>query len=179
MMSAITEKVRIWDPFIRLFHWTVATLFLLDFWVLEDGDPPHEWAGYVVGGLVALRLVWGFFGPHNARFASFFPTPKRVKQHVTDLKNKQLDPTEGHNPLGGAMVIALLLMLGVVSFSGWMLNWDRFWGVDWVEELHETSANITMIMVVIHVSAVVLIGRLTHIPLIGPMITGKRRVVSK
>jgi len=175
-MSAITEKVKIWDPFVRLFHWTVATLFLLDFWVLEDGDPPHEWAGYVVGGLVGLRFVWGFIGPPNARFASFFPTPKRVKHHLHDLKSKQLDPTEGHNPLGGAMVIALLVMLGIVSFSGWMQTWDRFWGVDWVEELHETSANITMIMVVIHVSAVVLMGRVTGIPLIGPMLTGKRKI---
>ena len=70
-MPASPREVLIWDAFVRLFHWSVATLFLLDFWVLEAGDPPHEWVGYAIGFLLLGRVLWGFIGSHNARFSSF------------------------------------------------------------------------------------------------------------
>ncbi len=173
-MNSAPTDIKIWDVFVRMFHWSVATLFLLDFWVLEDGDPPHEWAGYALLVLVLMRVVWGFIGSHHARFSSFFPTPARVKQHLIDLKAKQIDPAEGHNPLGGAMVLLLLFMLILVGVSGWMQTWDKYWGEDWVENLHETSAEITMILVVIHVAAVFIMTKLTGIPLLRTMLTGKR-----
>lgn len=175
-MTTASEEITVWDWFVRLFHWSVATIFLLDFWVLEEGDPPHEWAGYLLGVLLLMRIIWGFIGPHNARFASFFPTPHRVMHHLSEMKHRRFDRREGHNPLGGAMVIALMFMLAIVSLSGWMLNWDMFWGEDWVEEVHEVSAELTMILVVVHVSAVIIMGRFSGIPLIRTMLTGKRKL---
>jgi len=170
------HEVTIWDRFIRLFHWSVAGAFLLDFWVLEEGDPPHEWVGYFLGVLLILRIIWGFIGPHNARFSSFFPTPTRVRQHLSDLRQNEIDRNEGHNPLGGAMVITLIVILAIVAMSGWMLTWDMFWGSDWVESVHEISSEVTMVLVVIHVAAIIVMGRFTRIPLIRTMITGKRSV---
>lgn len=175
-MSTAPQTVVIWDGFVRMFHWSVASLFLLDFWVLEDGDPPHEWAGYVLGALVLLRIIWGFVGPKNARFSSFLPTPKSIAAHLHELKTGQFDRRAGHNPIGGAMVLLLLGLLVIVTISGWMLTLDQFWGEDWVEELHEISANITMIAVVFHVSGVVLMQVWTKIPLIQTMVTGRRRI---
>ena len=175
-MSPASQTITIWDGFVRFFHWSVAGLFLLDFWVLEDGDPPHEWAGYAIGVLVLIRILWGFIGPPRARFRDFAPTPNRIKAHLHELKTGQLDRSSGHNPFGGAMVLLLLALLTVVTLSGWMLTWDMFWGEEWVERVHETSADITMIAVVIHVSAVVLMQMYSGIPLIQTMITGKRRV---
>ena len=174
-MAPASETLVIWDGFVRAFHWSVASLFLLDYWVLEDGDPPHEWAGYVLGVLVLLRIVWGFVGPRRARFSDFFPTPTRLKQHLHELKTGRFDRREGHNPFGGAMVLLLLGLLAVVALSGWMLTWDMFWGEDWVETVHEISADLTMIAVVVHVGAVVGMQFYTGIPLIQTMITGKRR----
>lgn len=175
-MTSAAREIPVWDMFIRLFHWSVATLFLLDFWVLEEGDPPHEWAGYAIGCLLLMRLAWGFVGSHNARFSSFFPTPARIRQHLADMRSGHIDPAEGHNPLGGLMILFLLAMLSMTAISGWMLTWDMFWGEEWVEEWHEIAANITMLAVVIHVSAVVIMGRLLGISLIRAMITGKRTV---
>ena len=171
-----THEITIWDRFVRLFHWSVAIAFLLDFWVLEEGDPPHEWVGYFLGVMLILRIIWGFIGPHNARFVSFFPTPRRIIKHLSDLRHNRLDHTEGHNPLGGAMVIALMLMLATVATSGWMLTWDMFWGSELMEWIHHTSAEVTMILVVVHVAAIIIMGRITRIPLIRTMITGKRSV---
>ena len=171
-----TREITVWDHFVRVFHWSVASAFLLDFWVLEEGDPPHEWVGYFLGAMLILRITWGFIGPHNARFVNFFPTPSRVTKHLSDLRHNRLDHAEGHNPLGGAMVIALMLMLATVAMSGWMLTWDMFWGSSLMEDIHNISAEVTMILVVIHVAAIIIMGRITRIPLIRTMITGKRNV---
>lgn len=173
---ASTREITIWDRFVRVFHWSVAGAFLLDFWVLEEGDPPHEWVGYFLGVLLVLRIIWGFIGPHNARFINFFPTPGRVIRHLSDLRHGRTDREEGHNPLGGAMVITLMLMLATVATSGWMLTWDMFWGSELMEWIHATSSELTMILVVIHVAAIIIMGRVTRIPLIRTMITGKRRI---
>lgn len=173
-MKTSTHEIVIWDRFVRLFHWSVATLFLLDFWVLEAGDPPHNWSGYAIGFLLLGRILWGFTGNHNARFSSFFPTPARVRQHLLDMRNGTVDRCEGHNPLGGAMVLFLMLMLVLVILSGWLLTWDMFWGEGWLEDLHELFATVVMAAVVIHVSAVFVMGMLTGIPLLRTMITGKR-----
>ncbi len=169
-----THEITVWDRFVRLFHWSVASAFLLDFWVLDEGDSPHEWVGYFLGVLLVLRIIWGFIGPHNARFINFFPTLTCIKKHLSDLRDGTVDQEEGHNPLGGAMVITLMLMLAVVSMSGWMLTWDIFWGSSLMEEIHDISANVTMILVVIHVAAIIVMGRFTQIPLIRTMVTGKR-----
>ena len=173
-MKNSTHEIVVWDVFVRLFHWSVATLFLLDFWVLEAGDPPHNWSGYAIGFLLLGRVVWGFIGNHNARFSSFFPTPARIRQHLADMRNGTIDPAEGHNPLGGAMVLFLLSMLIAVVVTGWLLTWDQFWGEGWLEDLHELCATVTMWAVVVHVSAVVIMGNVLGIRLIRTMITGKR-----
>lgn len=168
------QEIKIWDLFTRIFHWSVVILFMLDFWVLEDDSPWHEWAGYAIGVLVLMRIVWGFIGSQHARFSSFFPTPARIRKHMADMKNRQFDHHEGHNPLGGAMVLLLLFMLVVITLSGWMQTWDMFWGEEWVEELHEISANVTMFLVLIHVCAVFIMTKVTGIPLLRTMLTGKR-----
>lgn len=169
-------EIKVWDLFVRVFHWSVVIMFMLDFWLIEDdgGWSLHRIFGYAIGILLSLRIIWGFIGPHTARFASFFPTPHRISKHLNDLKQRTVDPHEGHNPMGGAMVILLLLMLAVITLSGWMQTWDMFWGEDWLEEVHEIAANITMFLVGIHVAAVVIMTKVTGIPLLRTMLTGKR-----
>lgn len=170
------QDIKVWDLFVRIFHWSVVVIFMLDFWLIEDDGAwsLHRMLGYALAGLVLMRIIWGFIGSHTARFASFFPTLKRIKNHLNDLKQRTVDPHEGHNPLGGAMVILLLTLLIVISLSGWMQTWDRFWGEEWLEEIHELAANITLFLVGIHVAAVVIMTKVTGIPLLRTMLTGKR-----
>lgn len=171
-----SHNVIIWDRFVRFFHWSTALLFVLNYGFLEEGETLHQWAGYTLGILLILRIIWGVIGSEQARFVDFYPTPTRIKQHINALQKRQVDPHEGHNPLGGAMVIALLFMLSMTALSGWLLTWDYFWGEEWLEEWHEISANITLAFVFIHVFAVVVMSRLTGIPLIRTMLTGKRSI---
>ncbi|MET0378763.1 MAG: cytochrome b/b6 domain-containing protein [Spongiibacteraceae bacterium] len=166
--------VTVWDPLVRIFHWSVATLFLLNYWLLEPGETLHEWAGYAIAGLLVIRIVWGWAGSHNARFASFWPTPTRLRRHVQQLRKREFDPTEGHNPLGALMIFFLLSLLALTAVSGWMQGLDRFWGEDWVEQLHEYTATTLMVAVVLHVGAVILMSRFSGLSLIRTMISGRR-----
>jgi cytochrome b len=168
------RSIVVWDPLIRVFHWTTAALFIANYGLLEAGETVHEWVGYAVAALLTLRIVWGFAGSPNARFASFWPTPTRLAQHWQRLRDRRFDPAEGHNPFGALMILLMLLLLAIIATSGWMQGLDRFWGEDWVEQLHEYAANTLMAAVLVHVGAVIVMSRYTGLNLIRTMITGRR-----
>lgn len=170
----MTSQQRIWDPLLRFFHWSVALAFLLNFVVLEEGETAHRWVGYYVLCALAIRVIWGFLGPKNARFKDFMPTPSSLKQHINHLKNKQLESSSSHTPLGGLMIFALLFGLLFTGLSGWMMGLDMFWGEEWVEEFHELMAGAVMTLVVVHVAAVSFFSYAGPSNLIKQMITGKR-----
>lgn len=169
-----SSRITVWDLPIRVFHWSISTLFLLNYWVLEAGEQAHEWVGYAVAALLFLRIIWGFIGSPNARFANFWPTPSRLRHHWQQLKTRRFDDAEGHNPLGALMIFFMLLLLAITAISGWMQGLDYFWGEDWVEDLHEIAANTLMIAVVIHVTAVVAMSRISKLRLIRTMLLGWR-----
>jgi len=166
----------VWDPWVRVFHWGTASLFLLDYWWLEGGETPHEYVGYAIAALLVSRLIWGGVGSRNARFSSFWPTPTRLRRHLQQLRQRRFDPAEGHNPLGALMILLMLLLLALTVVSGWMQGLDRFWGEDWVALLHEYSAHSLMGAVGLHVSAVLVMSRYSGLRLVRTMITGRRSV---
>lgn len=154
-MSAAPQPIG-WDRLIRIGHWTMASLFLANYWLLEGGDASHEWVGYGLFGVLLARLLHGFTGPENARFRNFWPTPARVRyclQHFDDVQQQHRHGSH-HNAIAGLMVIFLLLVMGITAVSGWMQELDAFWGEDWVQNLHEWSADAVMLAVLVHVSAV-------------------------
>ncbi|NIJ40797.1 cytochrome b [Parvibaculum indicum] len=110
--------VKVWDPFVRLFHWTLATGFIVAY--LTEGEPEwlHITAGFTVAGLVAARIVWGFIGPEHARFSDFVYSPGKVFGYLRDLITFRAKRYVGHSPAGGAMVIALLLSLAGTTGTG-------------------------------------------------------------
>jgi cytochrome b len=175
-VAAAPRCITIWDPVVRIFHWTTAALFIANYWLLEAGEAAHRWAGYAVAALLIVRIAWGFVGSTNARFASFLPTPARLRRHWQQLHSRRFNAVDGHNPAGALMILFMLLLLAVTATSGWMQGLDRFWGEDWVEQLHQIAANTLMVAVVIHVGAVVVMSRYTRLSLIRAMITGRRTV---
>lgn len=115
------RSVAVWDPWVRISHWLLAAAFFLAYFVVEEPLAVHVWAGYLIGVLIAVRLVWGFIGPRHARFADFVPSPGRLTAHIRDLARGRERPYLGHNPLAGAMVVALLLALTGTVVSGLMV----------------------------------------------------------
>lgn len=171
-MTRIIASQRVWDPLVRVFHWSLVTCVLLDLFVVNDGEVLHQWLGYAAAALVSVRVVWGFVGPRHARFADFLPTPGRVMQHLRALWRGMPEHHWGHNPLGGLMVLALLAMVLALGVTGWMQTLDAFWGVAWLQDLHEGLGEWLMPMVGVHVLAAIVMGRIERTRLVKAMVTG-------
>lgn len=181
------QKIRVWDPFIRVFHWGLALLFLTAY-VTEDILIVHAWAGYLMLGLVIARLVWGFTGTSYARFSSFIFRPQTVIQYLKDTLRLKAKRYIGHNPAGGAMIVIMLLSVLLTLVTG-----IAVYGVEGVgpmasllaqaseglheplEEVHEFFANFTVLLIVVHVGGVIIEGLVHHENLVDAMITGNKR----
>ncbi|MBS0326167.1 MAG: cytochrome b/b6 domain-containing protein [Proteobacteria bacterium] len=168
--------VRVWDPLVRAFHWTLAVAFF-GAWVLGDnGGSVHQALGYTVLGLVAVRTVWGVVGSRNARFTSFVPSPLRLVAYVKDLAAFREKRYLGHNPAGAVMIIALLIALTGTGVTGWLLTTDAFWGSEALGDVHGALANGTLALVGLHVAGVLYSSVRHRENLVRAMFTGRKRL---
>lgn len=168
------HTVKVWDPLVRIFHWSLALSVLAAYFLTEEGDLAHEIAGYVALGLVAFRILWGIVGTRYARFAQFVPGPSTLMHYLQDLSRGREARHLGHNPAGGVMVVLLLVLVAAAGVSGWMLTTDAYFGEEWVEEVHEVIANVLMVMVGFHVTGVVYTSVHHRENLIRAMFTGRK-----
>lgn len=169
------RTVRVWDPVVRLFHWTVVIAVCLNLFILKPGRLYHRYAGYVVIGAVLVRLVWGFIGTRHARFSEFFPTPGRLVPYLKALVRGEEPRHIGHNPAAAVMMLALMVLLLATGVTGWMTTLDAFWGEDWLEMLHEGFANAIMVLALIHAAAAIVESLRHRENLVWSMVTGRKR----
>ncbi|MDX5362068.1 MAG: cytochrome b/b6 domain-containing protein, partial [Alphaproteobacteria bacterium] len=124
--------VRVWDPLVRIFHWSLAASFAVAWITADEWDSLHEWAGYAAAALIAFRLAWGLAGPKYARFSQFVRAPSEVLGYLKATLRGDEPRYLGHNPAGGLMIAGLLAGLAGTALTGWMTTLDTFWGVEWV-----------------------------------------------
>ena len=181
------REVYVWDPFVRLFHWTLVVAFTVAY-VLTDEDvlKIHVWSGYVVGALVVARVIWGFVGPEHARFTDFVYAPGASLRYVRDLILFKAERHLGHSPGGGAMVVTLLVFLAATVITGLVVYggdqqagplagmFTKEFGESF-EGVHELIANITLALVLAHISAVILASFVFRENLPRAMFTGYKR----
>lgn len=167
--------IRVWDPLVRIFHWSLVGLFSFAFLTGDEWQNPHELAGYLVAGFIGFRLIWGFVGSPHARFSNFVYGPGTVTGFVRDTLRMRARRYLGHNPAGGVMVMALLLVIAVISLSGWMMTTDAYRSVKWVGEVHEGAAFAALGLIGLHIGGVILASVEHGENLIRAMVTGKKR----
>lgn len=193
-----TPEVKVWDIFVRVSHWVIVAGFFVAYVSEDDFLTIHVWAGYTVGALVVLRILWGFVGPKHARFSDFVCGPGKVFSYARDLMMFRGKRHLGHSPAGGAMVLALLLGLTAITASGVVLyaveeNAGPLAGVfgeatteaknhddesaaeEFLEEVHEVLANLVLILVILHVAGVALASLVHRENLARSMVTGRKR----
>jgi len=165
-------SIYVWDRFIRVFHWSLVSCVLLDYFMIDDGEALHQWLGYAACVLVLARIVWGFIGSKYARFTNFFPTPTRIIKHLRHMINGEQDLHVGHNPLGAMMMFALMALVLTLGVTGIMQGLDVYWGEEWLMDLHNTLADILIALAAIHALSAIAMSHIEHINLIKAMITG-------
>ncbi|MCF4165552.1 cytochrome b/b6 domain-containing protein [Zavarzinia compransoris] len=174
MTSTSPKTVKVWDPLVRLFHWSLVGAIALA-WLVEEGEWLHRRAGYVALGLVAFRIVWGLIGPRHARFANFVKSPFTALRYLFDEMRGAGQRHIGHNPAGGVMIVALILDVAATGLTGWLSTTDAFFGVDWMGGAHEIFANLMLALIGLHLAGV-LFSSLRHGEnLARAMITGRKR----
>lgn len=110
--------IKVWDIAVRVFHWSLVVTFFVAYFSGDDENVLHVYAGYGVLALVAFRIVWGFIGTRHARFADFIYGPATTWRYVKSMISSKPLHYLGHNPLGGWMVVALLLSLIGTCWTG-------------------------------------------------------------
>jgi len=159
---ATAQQVPVWDPFVRVFHWTLVVAFTVAYLTEDDLLTVHVWAGYVVGILVVARIVWGFVGSPHARFSDFVYAPAAAFSYVRELLLFRGARYLGQSPGGGYMVILLLIFLAATVVTGLVVYggeqqagplaglFSEATG-EAMEEWHEVIANITLALIFVHI----------------------------
>lgn len=175
MSGDMREARPVWDRLVRVLHWSLA-LSVLAAWLSSEGWARwHEWVGYVSLACIVVRLVWGFAGPRHARFGNFVRTPSATLAYARQVAAGSEPRYVGHNPLGGWMILALLLVAALTGLSGWLYTTDAFWGVEWVEEVHEVLAEGLLVLIALHVAGVIFSSRRHRENLVAAMLHGRKR----
>jgi cytochrome b len=175
----------VWDLPIRLFHWSIVALIALSWWTAENGfDRVHFWSGYALLFGLVFRILWGFAGSSTARFATFVKGPAAVLAYLRDGRQRQA----GHSPIGALSVVAMLAALAVQIATGLVQIDDE----DFIEgplaglvdfdtavlahEVHETSFNILLALIALHLLAIGYYQLIRRRSLVRPMLTGRGEI---
>jgi cytochrome b len=170
--------VKVWDPFLRTAHW-ILVLAVAGAWLTQQGGGRwHEWLGYAALAIVIARLTWGWIGPPYARFRQFVRSPAATLHYARRALAGAESRYLGHNPLGACMIVLLLLMVFMVCGTGWLYTTDAYWGVEWVQDLHEACSDVLLALVALHVAGVALTSVRQRENLVAAMVHGRKRAPS-
>jgi cytochrome b len=205
-----SNEIKVWDPLVRVFHWSLVAAFATAYLTGEGESRWHETIGYVVLALIGVRIVWGLVGSKHARFRDFVFRPATILGYAKDLVAGKAKRYLGHNPLGGAMVLALLASVSATALSGLAIqepvgeatqaaaamlrapaaalaqivpaavaddDGDEERGAEGaLKEAHEFFAQVTLLLIFLHVAGVIVSSRLHRENLVRAMITGRKPV---
>lgn len=173
--TSTPAKTKVWDIAVRMFHWSLVVSYAIAWLSADEWDQLHEIAGYVIAGLIGFRLIWGVIGTKHAKFRDFIYKPATILAYLRNSLLHKAKRYLGHNPAGGAMIIALLLSLTIATASGIAMTTAMFWGVEWIEDIHEVTANISLVLVGLHLVGVIFSSISHRENLVKSMITGFKR----
>ena len=171
-LNTRTQKIRIWDAPVRVFHWLLVLSFAGAYLTAESEvwRLVHVTLGYTLGGLLTFRLVWGVVGTRYARFSHFVRGPAAVIQYLKSLRSGRPEHHLGHNPAGAVAIILLMAMgLGIVA-TGYATFNDL--GPGWLAELHDLLGNAMLLVVIGHLLGVVVASLQHKENLVRSMVTG-------
>jgi cytochrome b len=168
----------VWDLVVRLLHWVLAALVVIDL-VRDDGDYPHRLVGYAAVAVVLARLLWGFVCRPPGRLDGLLPSVSQSVAYLRLLRRGVPPRPLGHNPLGVWMVWLIWLLVLLLGLTGWMSRLDAFWGDDFLHDAHALLADGLLVAVLVHLVGVGAMSLMWRENLPAAMITGYKRAEAK
>jgi cytochrome b len=180
------EHVRVWDVPTRLFHWAIVALVFLSWLSADQGYMRvHLWSGLTLLALLLFRLGWGLMGSTTARFSDFLHPPRKVIAYLGAQARGRHLPHAGHNPAGGLMVAALLIVLLAQVTTGLFANDGlKFAGPlallvsddasDRLTRIHGIIFNLILLLVWLHLVAIGFYHFVKGDNLVVPMVSGRK-----
>jgi cytochrome b len=171
----VKQAILVWDMPVRVFHWLLVICFA-GAWLSSESE---RWAmihyafGYTACLLVLIRLVWGLIGTRYARFSQFLKSPKAVLEHFIAMLRGHPHHDVGHNPAGGLVMFALMLLILLIGLTGY-LSVKEFLA-NFVSEAHEVVANLVLGLVIVHIMAAIGMSLIERQNLVRSMVTGKKK----
>jgi cytochrome b len=135
----------------------------------------HDVIGYVALGAVSLRIIWGFLGPQHSRFTDFVRGPKTIGTYLMKNLHGTAPRYIGHNPAAAIMMLLLMALVMSLGVTGYLMGTDRFWGEEWLEDLHDLLANALLVLSLVHAVAAIVESLRHRENLILSMVTGRKR----
>lgn len=173
----MSNSIVIWDPLIRIIHWTLVLVFLLNYFVLESGSDLHQILGYVALAAVIIRMTWAAICAGYGSFKTISWQHDTFVDHYRHLKHRQIPAESGHNPFGWMMIMITWLLFIALAISGFMLEEvDYFFGNSLIEDIHSLLSDLLYAVVIVHVMAVFLVAWWGKVSLVRAMVTGKRKL---
>lgn len=168
----MSERIKVWDLPVRIFHWLLAGSFAVAYLVAESEHLQnlHTIMGYTATGLILLRIVWGFVGSRFARFKSFWFAPRAAIAYLRSLRSKQPQHFLGHNPAGSYAIYAILIAGLATGVTGYMRLNEI--GGESMEDIHEACANVWLGLVILHIAGVIVGSWIHRENLVRAMVTG-------
>ncbi len=170
------RTVAVWDLPLRLWHWALAASVLVAWFTPTVYDSLHRIVGYTVIGLLAFRLVWGFWGSRYSRFRMIGVRLRAAPFYLWNLRRGITGRYIGLNPAGTLMLVALLVALAVSAITGALSVTVTFFGVWWIEDTHAWASDAVIVLAVLHIIGVLLMSMLQRDNLIRAMVTGRKRI---
>lgn len=187
MADRPAQRERIWDPALRVFHWSLAVLVVSN-WLIGKIGPSdmslHFWLGYAVIALLAFRLVWGFVGPAPARFTRFVRGPRAVLGYAREMARPRPSHWPGHSPVGALAVLAMLAVLILQVTTGLFADPQDYVNMGPLASevssatarmalrWHHRGADLILVLVLLHWAVIVFYRLWKREDLVRPMITG-------
>lgn len=170
------QTAAVWDVPLRLWHWALAVSVLAAWFTPTVHDSLHRILGYTTIGLLAFRLVWGFWGSRHSRFRMVGVRLRAAPFYLWNLRRGITGRYIGLNPAGTLMLVALLVALAVSAITGALSVTVTFFGVWWIEDTHAYASDAVIVLAVLHIVGVVGMSLLQRENLIRAMITGRKRI---
>ena len=184
----MSEKRLVWDLPLRLFHWLLVTCMVAAYVTAKLGFDWMQWhfyLGYCTIGLLVFRILWGFFGPRHARFTNFIRSPSAVWLYLKGIFKRGTPPSIGHNPVGGLMVLLMLVLVAIQAGTGLFTTDAIVWAgpynpavsestASFLSTVHNWNFNFIIGVVLLHVAAIVFYAFYKNQNLVVPMLHGHK-----